>query len=121
MKKEARNKDTRGTKEALNKMRGKRKQEQKVAGRGKQTNKQKIALNNILILIYVAQYGPRLLKICFMCCEDTSPVRHILGRTVLLLTEYFQCYLLIHNFTCSSCPPYVLRVLTVTCGPISQL
>lgn len=40
MKSEARNKDTRETKEALDKMRGTRKENNKEAGRGKQPNRQ---------------------------------------------------------------------------------
>jgi hypothetical protein len=95
LKSEARNKDTRETKEALDKMRGKRKerttkrQTEENKQTNKQTKKQKIALHNVLILIHATQDGPRLLTVCRVCCEDTSPVLHISGRAVLLSTEYF--------------------------------
>jgi len=91
MNSEARNKDTRETKEAVDKIRGRRKirTKKKQTEENKQTNKQKIALNNVFILIYVTQGGPRQLTVCCTSCEDTSPVLHISGRAVLLLSEYF--------------------------------
>jgi hypothetical protein len=90
LKSEARNKDTRETKEAVDKIRGRRKKgtKKKQTEENKKT-KQKIALHNNFILIFVTQGGPRHLTVYCASCEDTSPVLHISGRAVLLSTEYF--------------------------------